>query len=305
MTEATKIKSNGGVAPFGYQWRNGRLVIEESEAPVRRLVYELFLKHRRKSIVATLLNDLGYRTRNKALFSDTTIDRLLRDSTAKGSRIENGVEIVVDAVIEPETWDRVNRLLGTKIQKQPVNLFAGMVLCSCGGRMIVPGNSSKYVCTKCRHKIPTDDLEDVFHSQLKPLDISEEYNLYENWPHLNLKDKRTIIENICEKITVARESIAVRFACDLSLLKTVTVDQRTEVVNETNIHPNNNGSASHSENEPLLSEEEAAHFLGVSKMTLCRARNAGNIRFFRVGNRVLYSKEKHILPYLHGREIKP
>lgn len=305
MTEAIKTKTSGGVAPFGYRWRNGRLVIDETEAPIRRLVYELFLKHRRKQTVAKLLNELGYRTRNKALFSDTTIDRLLRDSTAKGVRIEYGNEIGVDPIVDTETWDRVNRLLGTKIGKQPVNLFAGLVICSCGGRMIVPGNSSKYVCTKCRHKIPTDDLEHVFRSQLKQLIISEEYNLFESWPHLKPKDKITIVENICEKITVARESIAVRFACDLILTKMMPLGQRTESVNETTDYTYKNGPQSHSENEPLLSEEEAAHFLGVSKMTLFRSRNAGNIGFFRVGNRILYSKEKHLQPYLHGRENKP
>ncbi len=171
--------------------------------------------------------------------------------------------------------------------------------------MIVPGNSSKYVCTKCRHKIPTDDLEHVFHSQLKSFLVSEEYNLFESWPLLKPKDKRTIVENVCEKITVARESIAMRFACDLSLPKMMPLGQRTEAVNETTENPHKKGQESNSENEPLLSEEAAAQFLGVSRMTLFRARNAGNIRFFRVGNRVLYSKEKHLLAYLHGRENKP
>ena len=54
--------------------------------------------------------------------------------------------------------------------------------------------------------------------------------------------------------------------------------------------------------EPLLSEAEAAAFLGISKMTLLRNRNAGNLGFFRVGFRVLYSKEKHLIPFLIGCE---
>lgn len=55
---------------------------------------------------------------------------------------------------------------------------------------------------------------------------------------------------------------------------------------------------------PLLSEAEAARFLGISKMTLLRRRNAGNISFFRVGFRVLYSREKHLLPFLEQCEVK-
>jgi excisionase family DNA binding protein len=55
-------------------------------------------------------------------------------------------------------------------------------------------------------------------------------------------------------------------------------------------------------NEPLMNEIEAARFLGISRMTLLRKRNANEIGFFRVGFRVLYSKEKHLLPFLEQCE---
>lgn len=88
MTEPGNRTVLGGVSPFGYRWHGGNLVIDQDESPVRKLIFELFLKHKRKKTVAKILNDLGYRTiKNKALFSDTTIDRLLRDTTAKGDPI--------------------------------------------------------------------------------------------------------------------------------------------------------------------------------------------------------------------------
>src|SRR5437667_8280931 len=51
----------------------------------------------------------------------------------------------------------------------------------------------------------------------------------------------------------------------------------------------------------LLSEKQAAKRLGIARITLLRAREAGRIRFFRIGTRVLYCAE-HLTDFLNACE---
>src|SRR5206468_5041647 len=39
-------KSLGGAAPFGYMWKENKLVVDPAEGPIRKLMYELFAEHK-------------------------------------------------------------------------------------------------------------------------------------------------------------------------------------------------------------------------------------------------------------------
>jgi site-specific DNA recombinase len=123
-------KPLGGDGTFGYRWKEKKLVIDPQEAPVRKLIYELFLEHRRKKTVANILNKMGYRTRDGKPFGYSTVHRLLRDPTAKGLRRANYIArtgkrnektyfkpksewiyTAAPAIVSVEVWDECNRII--------------------------------------------------------------------------------------------------------------------------------------------------------------------------------------------------
>jgi excisionase family DNA binding protein len=73
------------------------------------------------------------------------------------------------------------------------------------------------------------------------------------------------------------ESLSHSFRATLPMAQSL---RYTEFMEATQGHPN------------LLSEKQAAKRLGVARITLLRAREAGRIKFFRIGTRVLYCAEQ-------------
>jgi site-specific DNA recombinase len=190
LTRAKLGKSINGSAPFGYQWKDRKLIIQPEEAAVRRKAYELFVQHRRKGFVAQHLNAAGYRTRQGNLWRDTTIIRILEESSAKGIYVFNTQrktgtwrteakpedewgKTACEPIISEDLWNQVNQIIEEQLKawkkpgKSPVHLFSGLAFCSCGNKMYVSANTPKYFCRKCSNKIPIVDLENIVRQELK------------------------------------------------------------------------------------------------------------------------------------------
>lgn len=225
-------KPLGGAAPFGYQWVDKKLVPDPKEAPVRKLIYQLFVEHRRKKAVARILNDRGYRTRNGAKFSDTTIDRLLRDAIAKGRRRANYTKSLgdgkkwvekprsewvfneVEPTVSEELWDQCNGILDEQersrkpVAKKAVHLFSGLAMCHCGEKMYVPWKMKKYTCKKCLNKIEIDILETIFHEQLRSFFIlPEEVTKYLDKADETIREKEALLRSLTEEAKRLREEL--------------------------------------------------------------------------------------------------
>ena len=184
-------KPLGGAAPFGYKWSGKDFLVDEKEAPIRKMMYELFLIHQRKYTTAKVLNDQGYRTRNGSLFTATSIERLLRDSTAKGERRTNytkslgtnktwalkpkseWVIIPCQPIVSEELWNQVNNILDSQAgqssfpSRTAAYLLSGFVKCGCGKTMYVIQKSKNYSCRHCKVRIRVADIDEIFQTQLQ------------------------------------------------------------------------------------------------------------------------------------------
>jgi site-specific DNA recombinase len=190
LTRAKLGKSINGSAPYGYRWKDRKLVIQPEEAPIRRRAYELFLECRRKAKVANLMNASGYRTRAGCLWTDTGIYRVLIDPSAKGVYYFNRMrqvdswrtelkpenewgKVECDAIVPESLWSQVNQIVeeqqaGWKRPgKSPVHLFSGLLHCSCGAKMYMRAKYPTYFCRTCCNKVPIKDLESIFQDSMK------------------------------------------------------------------------------------------------------------------------------------------
>lgn len=230
-------KPLGGAAPFGYRWDGKDFKVDEIEAPIRKLMYELYIKLQRKYAVAKALHDKGYRTRNGSLFTATSIDRLLRDSTAKGQRVANYTKstgenkqwvlkpksewIVTpcEPIISEQLWNDCNTILESQakrrnpVGKKAVYLLSGFVECSCGKKMYVYQSSKNYACKVCKTRIAVDDLDEIYQVHLR--DYLGNFDAKEYLAHSDqeLREKRALLDSTRKE----RNRLAKRIADLLNL----------------------------------------------------------------------------------------
>ena len=200
-------------------------------ATIRRKAYELFLQYRRKGQVARELNAAGYRTRDGAIWRDTSIARILDESSAKGEYVFNTVRqtgswrtepkpesewgrVACEPIVPEALWGQVNLIVEEQLKswkkpgKPPVHLFSGLAHCSCGSKMYVAANNPKYFCRKCRNKIPIADLENIARQELKAFfGQPEKIASHLQEADRNLTEKSALLDTHRREVQKVRESM--------------------------------------------------------------------------------------------------
>jgi site-specific DNA recombinase len=197
--KATLGERNGGKAPFGYNLKDGKLVINEEEARLVKEMFRMYINGKGIRSIALYLNQFGV---NKDI---RTISRMLENPVycgklrwGKNSKMN---EIISDDVTHPpivdiETFEKAQILRKQRTQEgkkatSPYH-FSGVLKCArCGsalsGYYKKDRGSKHYICIAKKNKGTCDlpmftehALTQVFLESLSPSDSNKFLNLIRN-----------------------------------------------------------------------------------------------------------------------------
>ncbi len=151
------LHHGGGYIPIGYNYENGKLIINPYEAEQVRKVYEWYLGGESLASITNKLHEAGYTNRYGSWSSWSSVRNVLSNETYTG-QIHFG-EVVVEnaheAIISKEQFKMV-QLIHVKIQEkygatafQSKYLLTGLLFCGCCGARYYKRNTGKYSYYTC------------------------------------------------------------------------------------------------------------------------------------------------------------
>lgn len=192
----------GGTPPLGYDVVERKLVINRQEAKIITFCFEQFLRHGSPIQLVKELDERCYRTKswttqegNKRVgikIDANVVVRMLRNPVYKGIISHKGEHYQGEheAIIPPETWDKVQALIKDRNRQKPLKpdakfnmpyLLKGIIFDGDGWAMTpsnAGGNSHKryryYVSTKAiKHGYHTTQVRSIAAEQIEPIIIAQ------------------------------------------------------------------------------------------------------------------------------------
>lgn len=190
----TGLHHGGGNIPIGYDYEDGKLIVNPYEAEQVRKIYEWYLSGSSLKAITDKLQDAGYTNKYSSYNSWSSVRNILENETYIG-HLHFG-DVVVDhaheAIITEEQFNAAQILRGKRREQfgshafQSKHVLTGLLFCGhCGGRYYLrnTGKYSYYACysrTKqmknmikdpnCQNKIwRAQDLEPIIEEKILAL----------------------------------------------------------------------------------------------------------------------------------------
>ena len=147
IQKAREGRWNGGFAPYGYRLVDGKLIINEEEAEIVRLIFQKYVyEGYGVKRICNYLVENNIMGRNGKNIPTTTLVRMVRNKTYLGYLINGNVEKECPElrIIEPEVFEKAQELRDARRREKgedsdsysPHALLCGKVFCAhCGNRL--------------------------------------------------------------------------------------------------------------------------------------------------------------------------
>lgn len=173
-----KVSAMGTNMCYGYYIKDGEWVVDHEQAKVAKLMYDLYLEHDSIRKVVDILNEAGYRNQKGGKFCADSVARVLKNPRYKGTLVVNRFhrdfdrhciekkppeewvtqDNAFEAVVDPDTWQKVNDRLamkkngtrGRKISRDPLG---GKMICYECGAPLWRHKSNGYYGWYCSQKM--------------------------------------------------------------------------------------------------------------------------------------------------------
>jgi DNA invertase Pin-like site-specific DNA recombinase len=141
----------GGVVPFGYRVENRKLVINENEARIIRMLFERFIKIGSATTLARALTTEGVTTRTGRPIDKGVLYKLLRNRVYIGEAVHRCIAYPGEheAIIGRSIWDKVHailsespRLRANQTRARTPALLKGLIFTG-AGRAMSPTHSRR------------------------------------------------------------------------------------------------------------------------------------------------------------------
>lgn len=141
----------GGEAPFGYIYKDHQLIINDYEAMIVRRIFDLAHEGKSYHLIAQILNDEGYRTR-ETIWTGSTVRKIINKKVYAGlvSFGEDTYEGVHDPIIDPERFNEVQKIKRIRTKDwndngynswKATSCISGLVYCArCGRKYYIRTN---------------------------------------------------------------------------------------------------------------------------------------------------------------------
>lgn len=258
MCERVKKGEFVSVAPFGYQYKEGKLVIDPEKAAIVRSIFNDFMEGMSMAAIAKKYSDMGIKTARGNAWQNRTIRYILTNPVYCGkirwspngandyhrTQINEGT-LFVDGSHEPiissKAFDEVQTKLKTYLKmfessgaKRTANqeagkggdyMLRGLVKCSACGSSLTRASfglqCNGYVHTKCRvsHAVSLEKINSLVLSSLRIAAITLNFTVINKTSSLEAANDREIMENQLKKLNAMLNRCKEAYAAGVDTLE--------------------------------------------------------------------------------------